>query len=72
MYKYKTKNRAKEEVCAVLFSSFLFMFLGFAVLLAFQSSGPIVLGTELNTNGAVEYMCLGNGCENLRDFRWVD
>lgn len=38
------------------------IFVSFLVILL---SGPIVVGTEMNTNGLVEYLCLGKGCENL-------
>jgi hypothetical protein len=27
---------------------------------------PVVLGSELNGNGSVEYLCLGRDCEELR------
>lgn len=36
----------------------------------FVNSGPIILGTEMNTNGLVEYLCIGNGCEDLTDMDW--
>ncbi len=26
---------------------------------------PIVIGTELNGDGSVEYLCLGTGCEDM-------
>jgi len=34
------------------------------------NSGSIILGTEMNTNGQVEYLCLGSGCESLHDMDW--
>jgi hypothetical protein len=33
---------------------------------AFFSAGPIVLGSEMNANGTVEYLCLGRTCEEYR------
>lgn len=50
---------------AVCFFLFLLAFTLFCIVMAFASSGPIVVGTELNTNGVVEYLCLGKGCETL-------
>jgi hypothetical protein len=37
---------------------------GFAAL-TYMGSGPLVLGSELNTNGKVEYLCLGSACDTL-------
>ncbi|MDB2683130.1 hypothetical protein N9Z27_02640 [Alphaproteobacteria bacterium] len=73
MRQYKhAPNRAREEVKAILFCGFLVLAVSVFLTTAFISSGPIVLGTEMNTNGKVEYMCLGTGCENLADFSWSD
>ncbi len=50
---------------AIFFFIFIVtIFIG-SLYTAMASAGPIVLGTELNTNGIVEYLCLGMGCENL-------
>lgn len=40
--------------------------------MAFYQIPAVVLGTELNANGSLEYLCLGNGCETLPDFHWAD
>tara|TARA_B100001778_G_scaffold329540_1_gene330694 strand:+ start:4467 stop:4637 length:171 start_codon:yes stop_codon:yes gene_type:complete len=37
---------------------------GFAAL-TYMGSGPVILGSELNTNGKVEYLCLGSSCDSL-------
>jgi hypothetical protein len=42
----------------------------FFIVLALHSSGPIILGTERNTNGLVEYLCLGSGCDGLNRMNW--
>lgn len=54
------------------FAGMLIAIILLCILTAAGQSGPIILGSELNTNGQVEYMCLGNGCDNYRDFHWVD
>lgn len=38
----------------------------------YNSSDPVIIGTELNGNGEIEYMCLGNSCETLNKFTWDD
>lgn len=62
----------RESICAMVFSIGLIIFMASCLFLAFSSSGPLILGTEMNANGMVEYLCLGNGCENMTDFRWRD
>lgn len=52
------------------FGPFMFCFgllcmFTFFVVTAFASAGPLVLGSELNTNGLVEYLCLGTDCDRL-------
>jgi hypothetical protein len=37
----------------------------FSLFMAILNSGPIVLGSEMNTNGMVEYLCLGTSCNDL-------
>lgn len=64
-------SRSRDAVKGAVFGSCLLMVLiGFFVMAV--SSGPIILGTELNANGSVEYLCVGSGCENLSDMRWSD
>lgn len=50
---------------AAAFSGFLLVVLIASLIVVILSSGPVVLGTELNTNGLTEYLCLGRGCEKL-------
>lgn len=59
-----------ELLKASLFFIGLVITLIACVTMAFASAPPIILGTEMNTNGIVEYLCLGNGCENLTDMDW--
>lgn len=59
-----------ELLKAIGFGIVLLVFFGCAVLGAFWYSGPLVLGTEINTNGLVEYLCLGRGCEFGAPMDW--
>lgn len=68
---YNIKRRATELKAAV-FGCFLLCLMTGLIAVSLSANGPIILGTELNTDGMVEYMCLGNGCETLRDFHWKD
>lgn len=61
-----------EGARAMLFSMFLMSFLIVSLFVVFMNSAPVVLGSERNTNGMVEYMCLGNDCEELTSFNWSD
>ena len=56
---------SKQYAQAMLFFLFIVFVFCFSLYEAFVSAGPVVLGTELNTNGLVEYLCLGKGCETL-------
>lgn len=62
-------RRSNETLKAALFGVFVMTFFVGTIVMAL-CSGPIVLGTEMNTNGLVEYLCLGTGCENLQDMDW--
>ena len=71
---YFTKNCYKvyrrELIQAFIFSLFLLLSFLLMCLLAFSAYGPIILGTEMNTNGLVEYLCLGAGCDDLTAMDW--
>lgn len=67
---YRRKRRAK--IMAPLFFMFLIGVLALFIMMGFFWSGPIVLGTEMNTDGLIEYMCLGRDCESLQPFVWMD
>lgn len=64
------KRQRQCYVHAVFFALFLTTFIILTITMAAFSTGPIVLGTEMNANGLVEYLCLGNGCENLYPMDW--
>lgn len=66
----KYKQQQLSYIYAICFSAFLLTtFIGF-LSMALYSAGPIIVGTEMNTNGMVEYLCLGNGCNQLQDMDW--
>lgn len=59
-----------EIIQASLFFIALIVTLIIFMVVVITNSPPIIVGTEMNTNGLVEYLCLGNGCENLQDMDW--
>jgi len=67
-YKRAADNMRKP----ILFGALLLTLLCMSVYGMVINTGPIVLGTELNTNGHVEYLCLGNGCESYAKMSWPD
>lgn len=64
---YYTRRKIRE-IKAVLFGVTLCAMLLSSLVIAFVSTGPIVLGTEMNTDGQVEYLCLFGGCERTSLF----
>lgn len=50
---------------AALFGLFLISVLVISLTTAFSAAPTLVLGTERNTDGFIEYMCLGRGCESV-------
>ena len=69
-YRHIQSYKRKRLMNAYLFSLALLSMLLLCLGTAFVSAGPIVLGTEMNTNGLVEYLCLGRGCEDLTAMDW--
>lgn len=60
----------RQELYAYTFGFSLFACTVLCTGMVFLNMGPVILGTEMNTNGMVEYLCLGAACENLHDFNW--
>lgn len=54
-----------ETIKILLMPVLYFAFLFYMMVLVFVSAWPLVLGSELNADGTVEYLCLGRGCEDL-------
>lgn len=43
-----------------------------SLLTAALQTPAFILGSELNGDGSVEYLCLGGACDSLPDFHWAD
>lgn len=65
-----SRRKQKEMMKAISFALFLATVLMLSILMALDTSGPIILGTEMNANGMVEYLCLGSDCDGLRPMDW--
>ena len=66
----KMSRRDKETLKAVSFSFSLLLFTFCLVILCLSSVDRVVLGTELNGDGSVEYLCLGSSCDGLTRMDW--
>ena len=64
MYRRRRHSYTRQQK-AILFATFMLVVFFVSVMTALASTGPIVLGSEMNTNGFVEYLCLGRNCENI-------
>lgn len=64
------RRRQREEIQSILFGAFLVILFVGCIAASVAGAGPLILGTELNSNGTVEYLCLGNGCEDYRSMDW--
>lgn len=64
--------RRRNMTGPVLFFAFLAVMMILTICNIFLHTGPIILGTEMNANGHVEYLCLGNGCDRYSDMFWTD
>jgi hypothetical protein len=71
MYEH-AKAKRTEMIKAYIFGFSLLAALCAFVISGITSSGPIILGSEMNANGTTEYMCLGNGCDTYTAFQWSD
>ena len=60
----------RDVIYAYLFGVSLLVLLLFFLATALLYSGPMVLGTEINGNGSIEYLCLGRDCEDLAVITW--
>lgn len=61
----------RELLSASLFTFGLVVFISVMVYLSITSvSDSFILGSELNGDGTVEYMCLGTHCEDLNRMDW--
>ena len=62
-------NTAMPQTLTIsnLIALFLMMsLLSFSLLNIYSGyDGTFILGSELNTNGQIEYLCLGRGCDHI-------
>lgn len=58
-------SRSREQLYAVSFGILLAISMISFFVFALLSVDTLVLGTEMNANGTVEYLCLGTGCETV-------
>jgi exosortase/archaeosortase len=70
--KFKLHKNNQDYIKSVLFFFCILFIILFCAISAYTASGPMVLGTELNADGSVEYMCFGNACHDLHNFTWND
>ena len=69
---FHRKHRFRTQTKALLFSGGLLSLMMMSVGVMSYSLPAIVIGSELNANGSVEYLFLGSGCASLPDFHWAD
>ena len=69
-YELRVKRAQTPEIIGGMFILFGSILLLAVCMFISLSSGPIILGTEKNTNGLVQYLCLGSGCEDLPSVDW--
>ena len=65
---YKPSQREVMGGAFIVLLSALFILS--VVIACFILGSPIILGSERNGNGSVEYLCLGAGCENYPRMDW--
>jgi len=63
-------SRRKEAAYGLALTICLLVLTIGSMLVFSFDSGPMILGTEMNANGTVEYLCLGSGCENVTPMDW--
>lgn len=76
LYTYTIKDHTKhckaEMYKALAFSGLLIAMLVISLSASIGQADRVILGTEMNTNGQVEYLCLFDGCDDLTAIRWND
>ncbi|MCS5596925.1 MAG: hypothetical protein VX740_05565 [Pseudomonadota bacterium] len=71
--KFRHHKERAHRLKAIIFAVSIVFVLAYFAFTIYTHSGPIVLGTEMNGNGQVEYMCIGRSCEDLgANFSWKD
>ena len=62
---YTHIRRRRQEKRAMLFCFALAVVFISSLLFSIRSSGPLILGSEMNTDGRVEYLCLFGDCNRI-------
>ncbi len=64
-YVRRSSRHMSTEKKAAFFGLFLLTILCVSIIMAAANAPPFVLGTEINGDGSVEYLCLGMGCDSV-------
>ena len=67
---YRLYKQNREQFKACLFFFCLVLFLLVSAAYGVSSIENVILGTELNGDGTIEYLCLGNSCEDYLKMNW--
>lgn len=67
-YMNYARIRRAEQIKAAIFSSFLLLLTFSLLCIALSQNQKLIIGSEMNGNGTVEYLCLGDNCANLNDY----
>lgn len=67
MFLYAVPNRSRQIAQGALLAGFLTaVIVGLFIIGIVYAPSPIILGTERNADGSLEYLCLGTSCEYFR------
>lgn len=71
--KFRSYNGRANRIKAIIFTISIALIFAYSTFTVYTQSGPLILGTEMNSNGQVEYMCIGRSCEDIgARFSWKD
>lgn len=59
------KNYSRQVLKGQILILALLLFVLGMLVVSLLDMGPIILGSERNGNGSVEYLCLGTGCRDI-------
>lgn len=59
------KNYSRQVLKGQILILTLLLFVLGLLIVSLLDMGPIILGSERNGNGSVEYLCLGTGCRDI-------
>jgi hypothetical protein len=70
MHKQKVFSRQNRLIYALVFLLFIVGFTTVMSIIMIDSLPLLIIGSELNGDGTVEYLCLGSDCNNLNRMDW--